>query len=124
MKRVRKETREYLASSTLQLVEEQRAIQEIARLVQRQHFLEEYLCLKDGKQLKRHRKLTNLNPILIDDFIRIGGRIRRAPIAFEAAHPMILPKSHHVSVLIVRYYHHVLGHAGREHLLSVICQCF
>ena len=32
---------------------------------------------------------------------------------------MILPKSHHVSVLIVRYYHHVLGHAGREQVLSV-----
>ena len=37
---------------------------------------------------------------------------------------MILPKSHHVSVLIVRYYHRVLGHAGREHVLSVIRQCF
>ena len=54
----------------------------------------------------------------------LGGRIRRAPIAFDAAHPMILPKSHHVSVLIVRYYHRVLGHAGREHVLSVVRQCF
>ena len=37
---------------------------------------------------------------------------------------MILPNSHHVSVLIVRYYHCVLGHAGREHVLSIIRQCF
>ena len=37
---------------------------------------------------------------------------------------MILRKCHHVSVLIVRYYHHVLGHAGREHVLSVIRQRF
>jgi len=74
--------------------------------------------------VKRHSKLAKLSPILIDDVIRVRGRIRRAPIAFEAAHPMILPKSHHVSVLIVRYYHHVLGHAGREHGLSVIRQRF
>jgi len=114
MKRVCRETPEYLASSTLQLAELQRAIQEIVRLVQRQHFLEEYLCLKEGKQPKRYSKLANLSPILIDDIIRVGGRIRRAPIAFEAAHPVILPKSHHVSVLIFRYYHHVVGHAGGE----------
>lgn len=37
---------------------------------------------------------------------------------------MILPKSHHVSMLIVRYFHRVLGHAGREHVLSIIRQCF
>jgi len=124
VKRVRKEASEYLTSSTLKPVELQRASREIVRLVQRQHFLREYLCLKEGKQVKRHSKLANLSPILIDDIIRVGGRISRAPVAFEAAHPKILPKSHHVSVLIVRYYHHVLSYAGHEHVLSVIRQHF
>ena len=124
VKRVRKETRQYLTSSTLKLEELQQAGREIVRLVQRQHFLEECLCLKEGRQVKRHSKLASLSPILIDDVIRVGGRIHRAPIAFEAAHPMILPRSHHVSALIVRYYHRVLGHAGREHVLSVIRQRF
>ena len=124
LKRVRRETPEYLTSSTLKLVELQQASREIVRLVQRQHFLEEYLCLKEGRQVKRHRKLANLSPILIDDVTCVGGRIHQAPIAFDAANPMILPKSHHVSVLIVRYYHRLLGHAGREHVLSVIRQCF
>ena len=95
-----------------------------SKLVQRQHFLEEYLCLKESRQVKRHSKLANLSPILIDDVIRVEGRIRRAPITFYAARPMILPKSHHVSVLKVRYYHRVLGHGGREHVLSVVRQCF
>ena len=124
VKRVRNETPEYPKSSTLKLVELQQSSREIVRSVQRQHLPEEYLCLKEGRQVKRHSKLANLSPILIDDVIHVGGRIHRAPIAFEAAHPMILPKSHHVSVLIVRYYHHVLGHAGREHVLSVIRQRF
>ena len=66
--------------------------------------------------MKRQSKVANLISVLIDGVIRVGGRIHQAPTAFEAAHPMILPKSHHVSALIVRYYHHVLGHAGREHV--------
>ena len=39
VKRVRKEAPEYLTSSTLKLVELQRASREIVRLFQRQHFL-------------------------------------------------------------------------------------
>ena len=71
LKRVRRETPEYLTSSTLKLVELQQASLEIVRLVQCQHFLEEYLCLKEGRQVKRHSKLANLSPILIDDVIRV-----------------------------------------------------
>ena len=124
VQRSRKKVPAYLKASTLQLVEIQQTSQEIVRLVQSQHFHEEYLCLKEGRQVKCNSKLANLSPILIDDVIRVGGRIHRAPIAFKAAHPMVLPKSHHVSMLIVRYYHYVLGHAGREHMLSVIRQSF
>ena len=48
----------------------------------------------------------------------MGGRIRHAPITFEAAHPVLLPKEHPISSLIVRYYHELLGHTGREHDIS------
>ena len=123
VQRSRKKVSAYLKASTLQLVEIQQTSQEIVRLVQSQHF-HEYLCLKEGRQVKCNSKLASLSPILIDGVIRVGGRIHRAPIAFKAAHPMVLPKSHHVSILIVRYYHYVLGHAGREHVLSVIRQSF
>ena len=50
LKRVRRETPEYLTSSTLKLVELQQASREIVRLLQRQHFREEYLCLKEGRR--------------------------------------------------------------------------
>ena len=124
VQRSRKKVPAYLKASTPQLVEIQQKSQEIVRLVQSQHFHTEYLCLKEGRQVNCNRKLANLSPILIDGVIRVGGRIHRAPIAFKVAHRMVLPKSHHVSMLIVRYYHYVLGHAGREHVLSVIRQSF
>ena len=94
------------------------------RVVQRECFHEEYVALKGGGQVKSNSKLANLSPILVNDVIRVGGRIHRAPIAFEAAHPVVLPKSHPVSTLIVRYYHHILGHSGREHVLSAVRQCY
>ena len=72
--------------------------------------------------MKCSSSLATLSPVLVDGIIRVGGRIHRAPIAFEAASTVILPKSSPASVLIVCYYHHVLGYAGREHVLSALCQ--
>ncbi|XP_068726424.1 uncharacterized protein [Montipora capricornis] len=106
------------------LSELQSASREVERVVQREFFHEEYVALKGGGQVKSNRKLAYLSPILVNDVIRVGGRIHRAPIAFEAAHPVVLPKSHPVSTLIVRYYHHILGHSGREHVLSAVRQCY
>ena len=52
----------------------------------------------------------------------VGGRLRHAPITSEATNPMIVPNQHHIAEMIILYYHHVLGHAGREHVLSVVRQ--
>ena len=74
--------------------------------------------------MKCHSKVANLTSISANGLIRVGGRIYREPIAFKAANPVNLPKPHPVTVLIVRYYHHILGHAEREHVLSVMRQRF
>lgn len=115
VKPLKKEKPECVIGGTLTLVELQRASEAITRLVQRQHFREEYMALKEGRQVKCNSSLATLSPILTDGIIRDGGRIHHA-------HPVILPKSSPVSVLIVCYYHQVLGHAGREHVLSVLRQ--
>ena len=122
VKPLKKEKPECVIGGTVTLDELQRASEAITRLVQRQHFREEYMALKEGRQVKCNSSLATLSPILTDGIIRDGGRIHHAPITFEVAHPVILPKSSPVSVLIVRYYHQVLGHAGREHVLSVLRQ--
>ena len=54
--------------------------------------------------------------ISANGLIRVGRRIHGALIAFKAANPVILPKTHPATVLIVRYYHQILGHAGREYV--------
>ncbi|XP_068748988.1 uncharacterized protein [Montipora capricornis] len=120
----RRETHNAVPVMTPTLSELQSASREVVRVVQRECFHEEYVALKGGGQVKSNSKLANLSPILVNDVICVGGRIHRAPIAFEAAHTVVLPKSHPVSTLIVRYYHHILGHSGREHVLSAVRQCY
>ena len=122
VKRLKKVKSDHQISKAITLAELQEAGQEISRLAQRQVLQEDYSALVQGRQVKAQSKLANLSPTLVDGVIRVGGRIHRAPIAFDAAHPIILPREHPVSILIVRHYHRALGHAGREHVLSVIRQ--
>ena len=98
----------------------QKSTEKIVQIVQRQYFSEEIDCLTDGRQVKGHSKLSNLSPVLIEGTIHVGGRIRHAPIPFDAIHPMILPRDHPVSTFIVRHYHEYLGHAGCYEKLVVL----
>lgn len=114
--------KEEVAREGITLAEIRQATKEIIRLIQSQSFSEELNALQGKGQVKGHSKLANLSPTLIDGVIRVGGRIRNAPIPFNAMHPVILPKDHPVATLIVRHHHEILGHAGREHVLSAMRQ--
>ena len=105
-------------SARISIPEMRKSTEKIVQIVQQQYFSEKIDCLTDGCQVKGHSKLSNLSPVLI------GGRIRHAPIPFDAIHPMILPRDHPVSTFIVHHYHEYLGHAGREHVLSTLRQRF
>ena len=118
-----------VSSQPISLAETRSSDLEIVRLVQCQHFSSELELLQKGQQVRGRSKLANLSPILVDGVIRVGGRIRHArhlnhSVDYNAMHPMVLPKEHPISGIIVRYYHEALGHAGREHVLSAIRQRF
>lgn len=102
---------------------------EIIKLVQRSRFQQEMKCLdkKDKlventrtKVVPRSSPVYKLNPIVIDGLLCVGGRLENATIPERSKHPPLLPKSHHVSELIIRHYHQMYGHAGKEHVLSLI----
>ena len=61
--------------------------------------------------LKKTSCLYKLDPFVDGDgLLRIGGRIRRAALPPEVKHPLILPKSSHVTDLIVRHFRSKIGH--------------
>ena len=72
------------------------------------------------KSVKKSSHICKLNPILSRDLICVGVHLHRSPISEAAKHPVILPKQHHVSDLIIRHYHLRCGHSGLEHTLSMV----
>jgi hypothetical protein len=72
--------------------------------------------LKEQRRTLRKSNLAGLDPFLDQDgVLRVGGRLNRSSLTFEEKHPILLPKKHHVSQLIIRHYHEkVIHHQGRQ----------
>ncbi|KAK3886009.1 hypothetical protein Pcinc_009834 [Petrolisthes cinctipes] len=96
----------------------------IIQVVQKESFSEELSALKGGLKVKSNSSLYKLNPVLHDGLIRVGGRISKAPICFDAKHPIILPYKHHITEIIIQEFHERAGHQGREHVLSSLRESF
>ena len=116
--------------NALKVHELEEAEGEIIKAVQGRCFNDQLLSLQSTaskitnpqkiKNVKKSSHICKLDPILSRGLICVGGRLQRSPISEDAKHPVILPKQHHVSDLIIRHYHLRCGHSGLEHTLSMI----
>ena len=97
----------------------------IVRCVQNESFPEDVKEVKPNKEVKKSSKLGNLRPVLVDGVLRVGGRLQKALVlSWDEKHPMILPKHHHVSQLIVRLYHESATHSERGQTLCELRRMF
>ncbi|XP_033627235.1 uncharacterized protein LOC117290093 [Asterias rubens] len=102
-----------------------RAEDAIMRYIQQRSFSSELKCLQMNKGIGKTRSVFKLDPVLsFDGIMRVGGRSKNSPVDEQVKSPVILPKNHHVAFLIVRHFHQVSGHSGREHVLSLLRQRF
>ncbi|XP_074657120.1 uncharacterized protein LOC141910289 [Tubulanus polymorphus] len=85
---------------------------------QRDVYSDEIRSLDARKKVSKRSSIRNLCPFYDGDFIRVGGRLCNAPIGAEAKHQILLPHSHHVSYLVVKYMHQKVHHAGTEHVVA------
>ena len=106
----------------IRLAETLAASTAIVKTVQRQYFQEELKALESARPIKKNSRLSTLCPVLIDGLICVGGRLRHAPVASQAIHPFVIPSEHPIALLLIRHQHEILGHAGREHVLSMLRQ--
>ena len=71
-------------------------------------------------QSKGH-PLRDLDPYVNEKgMLRVGGRLRRAEIQYGVKHPVILPKSSHLSKLLVLDLHSKVAHQGRNFTINEI----
>ena len=77
---------------------------------------------RESPTLPKSSSLRSLDPFCYQGLLRVGGRLRRAQMANSMKYPIILPKKSHITSLIIRNEHGVLGHAGRNHVLSNLRQ--
>ena len=95
--------------------------------MQREVFSEEYRALKNNRAISSKSQLANLSP-RIDDHGVIGmeGRLQYADsLIYEASYPIMLPRGHYITKLIVRHYHEKANHAGGVNfILALLSQRF
>ena len=109
----------------LTLEELSQSTQVIVRSIQSECFPEDIKQVKKSNEVKRSGNLRNLRPVLVDGVLRVGGRLQKAVVlSWDEKHPMILPKRHPVSQLVVRHYHESAAHSGREQTLCEVRRMF
>ncbi len=112
-------------SQCLAIEELKRAEMLILKYVQACCFKSELHALGNKIPLSASSKLYRLDPELTPDgLLCVGGRLRRGDLNQESKHPIILPNSHHVTELLVQYYHVQSCHSGKEFVRAAIGKRF
>ena len=84
---------------------------DIIKEVQKEVFNEEIIALTARKELSKRSHLLPLTPMLAGGLLRSNTRLRRSDdLAADTKFPIILPKKHHVTQLIVKYHHEMESH--------------
>ncbi|XP_011690496.1 PREDICTED: uncharacterized protein LOC105451622 [Wasmannia auropunctata] len=92
--------------------------------IQREVFPEERHLLMKGHPLPARSSILSLNPFLdADELIRVGGRLRNAPLSFNVKYPILL-SSHSLVTLIIRQAHLRSLHAGSQLTIATLRQEF
>ncbi|GIY59832.1 reverse transcriptase [Caerostris darwini] len=96
------------------------AMNVLIKSVQFIEFNNEINALKRNQALSCRSKILSLNPFLDNSgILRVGGRLRHTNIAYGHKHPILLPKRHILTDLIVRHYHEILLYAGSQLVQSI-----
>ncbi|GBN32404.1 hypothetical protein AVEN_142786-1, partial [Araneus ventricosus] len=95
-------------------------------LVQQVALAEDFANLSNQKQVTSASKLKYLSPFMdtSSNVIRVGGRLHNSDLSYHVKHPIVLPKGHAISNLIMQGIHIRNCHVGAQTLLHLTRQNF
>ena len=105
-----------LATGSLKVKELKTSEETVVQHVQKHAFKEEMRSLRTDGTVKRSSRIYKLDLTLKPEGLLVcctRFRTQDHPLGLA-----ILPKEHHVSTLLVRYYHETMGHSGREYTVA------
>jgi hypothetical protein len=77
----------------------------IMKLLQENSWSPELGLLRAGRAIK-NSPLASLDPFIDNNGImRVGGRIHNSQTNYEQKHPVLLPKNHHITEIIIQHFH-------------------
>lgn len=88
---------------------------------QKEAFSAELKFIKEGKPIPKNSNLINLMPYIDDDgLLRVYGRIDAASyLPYSSRRPIILPRDHHFTKLLIMYHHCQMKHQNHE---ATVCE--
>jgi hypothetical protein len=102
----------------LSFAELEEAKNSLLRAEQRRAFPQEVDDLAKGATVSSKSKIAKLSPYMGEDgLLRVKGRLDEAEMSYDGKHPIIVPRSH-LAVLLVRFHHELLKHAGVNAMLT------
>lgn len=97
------------------------AMRVLCRNVQRESFPKEYECLSNNKEINVTSAIISLTPFLDrEGIMRVGGRLKHSDMLQEARHPMLLPRKHRLTELIILQEHIRNLHSGLQATMSAV----
>ncbi|XP_048000449.1 uncharacterized protein LOC125237428 isoform X2 [Leguminivora glycinivorella] len=108
-------------NQTLSIDENRAATSHWIKKVQLDAYKDEAILLKKGKLVCK--SLQKLSVFVDEDqFIRVGGRLRNSSLRYEAKHPLLIPKDHRWTQLLMQHYHRIHCHASTSALINILRQ--
>ena len=94
--------------------------EKIIKLIQQNVFHEDISSLAKGKE-KYTGHLSSSNPFIDErGILRVGGHLDKSNLNTECKHPIILPKKHALSKMIINWYHSKVAHCGRGITMNAV----
>lgn len=118
-------TRKTITHPYITIAERDKALRYWIAREQHRFFSLEISSCHSNKELAKHSKLYNFGTILDDDgILRMDGRLNRAPLPYDARHPIILHQDSPLASLLVADAHRNTIHGGTQLMLNYLRQKF
>lgn len=98
----------------------------LVKHVQEHVFATEIRMIHKGATNSLHKPLRKLCPFVDrEGLLRVGGRLSRSEtFNYDRRHPMLLPREHRLTALVIEEYHRRFSHPGLQTLQNLISQDF